>query len=63
MRSDSPSDNLASARELSSLTLFAQTLVACRLSRRTVLAMLDGVEREIAQRACEVIETISQKGI
>ncbi len=55
-------ENLPYARELTSLPIFAQTLVACRLSRRAVLANLDGIESEIAQRVCDVIESITEKG-
>lgn len=52
----------ANAPTLAVLPLFAQSLVAGRLARRAVLAMLDGEERLLALEACDVVESIARRG-
>lgn len=47
--------------DLESLPLFARALVAARMARRAVLAMLEGKEREAGLALCDLVEQIVQR--
>ena len=46
--------------DLSKIPLLAQALVACRLCRRAVLAMLAETDQLVALGVCDVIETMTK---
>lgn len=48
--------------DLASLPLFAQALVASRIARRAVLAMLTATEQSLALAACDRIDAIAREG-
>lgn len=48
--------------DLESLPLFGRALVAARMARRAVLAMLAGAERDAGLAACDLVERIVQRG-
>jgi hypothetical protein len=47
--------------DLDSLPLFARALVAARMARRCVMAMLEETDREAALAACDLIERITRQ--
>lgn len=48
--------------DLASLPLFAQALVASRIARRAVLAMLTDPEQSLALAACDRVDAIAREG-
>ena len=48
--------------QLAWLPLFAQALVACRLARRTVQAMLTGADQKVALQVCDALEAACKQG-
>lgn len=50
------------ASQLAPLPVFAQSLVACRVARRAVQAMLTDLERNVALSACDALEDFTKQG-
>ncbi len=63
MNANSQPDPVPYAGQLESLPLFAQALVACRMARRAVQAMLNGADEKCALLGCDAIESVIELGV
>lgn len=57
-----PSETPTRTRDLTALPLFGQGLVASRLARRAVLAMLADKDQQTALAACDALDEVTRRG-